>query len=339
MVTKSQNRNIVLALIVLLIVIAAVATIGFLVLGRSPEIIQGQVDVTEYRVSSKVPSRVLKLLVKEGDYVQVGDTVAIMDAPDVQAKLSQAEAAEAAASAVSEKAQRGTRYEQVQGAYELLQKAKAGLDIAEKSYGRLNRLYNEGVVSAQKRDETYANYKAMLASVKAAQSQYDMAVNGAQKEDKEAAAAQVMRAKGAVKEVNSYVKETVLTVETAGEVTEVFPEVGELVGTGAPIMNIEVLDDMWGTFNVREDQLKDLAKGKEFSAYVPAFDRDLKMKVYYVKDLGSFAAWKATKTTGQFDLRTFEVRAHPMEKIAGLRPGMSLVLQKNRDNHLSPFRK
>jgi HlyD family secretion protein len=221
----------------------------------------------------------------------------------------------------------------------LLQKAKAGLDIAEKSYGRLNRLYNEGVVSAQKRDETYANYKAMLASVKAAQSQYDMAVNGAQKEDKEAAAAQVMRAKGAVKEVNSYVKETVLTVETAGEVTEVFPEVGELVGTGAPIMNIEVLDDMWGTFNVREDQLKDLAKGKEFSAYVPAFDRDLKMKVYYVKDLGSFAAWKATKTTGQFDLRTFEVRAHPMEKIAGLRPGMSLVLQKNRDNHLSPFRK
>jgi HlyD family secretion protein len=337
MAAKSQNRNIVLALIVLLIVIAAVATIGFLVLGKSPEVIQGQVDVTEYRVSSKVPSRVLKLLVKEGDYVEAGDTVAIMDAPDVQAKLTQAEAAEQAASAISQKAQNGTRYEQVQGAYELLQKAKAGLDIAEKSYGRVNRLYTEGVMSAQKRDEAYANYKAMEASVKAAQSQYDMAVNGAQKEDKEAAAAQVNRAKGAVKEVNSYIKETVLTVETAGEVTEVFPEVGELVGTGAPIMNIEVLDDMWGTFNVREDQLKDLAMGKEFSAYVPAFGRNIKLKVYYLKDLGSFAAWKATKTTGQFDLRTFEVRARPMEKLSGLRPGMSLVIQKDKNNNLKPF--
>lgn len=337
MAAKSQNRNIVLALIVLLIVIAAVATIGFLVLGKSPEVIQGQVDVTEYRVSSKVPSRVLKLLVKEGDYVEAGDTVAIMDAPDVQAKLTQAEAAEQAASAISQKAQNGTRYEQVQGAYELLQKAKAGLDIAEKSYGRVNRLYTEGVMSAQKRDEAYANYKAMEASVKAAQSQYDMAVNGAQKEDKEAAAAQVVRAKGAVKEVNSYIKETVLTVETAGEVTEVFPEVGELVGTGAPIMNIEVLDDMWGTFNVREDQLKDLAMGKEFSAFVPAFGRNIKLKVYYLKDLGSFAAWKATKTTGQFDLRTFEVRARPMEKLNGLRPGMSLVIQKDKDNNLKPF--
>ena len=232
-----------------------------------------------------------------------------------------------AASAVAQMAQNGARKEQVQAAAQLYEQAKAGLEIAEKSYNRIQRLFDEGVVSAQKRDEVYANYKAMEAQMKAAQSQYDMAVNGARMEDKMAAAAQVGRAKGAVNEVNSYIHETVQIAQMEGEVADIYPKVGELVGTGSPIMSIAVMDDMWGTFNVREDQLGDMKVGSEFTAYVPAFKKDVKMKVYYLKDQGSYAVWKATKANGQYDLRTFEVKARPVEKLDGLRPGMSLIIK------------
>ena len=309
-------------------VVIIVALIGYLALDRDPDVIQGQVEVTEYRVSSKVPGRILELRVKEGDYVKAGDTLAIIDAPEVRAKMEQAQSAQSAAAALELKAQNGARKEQIQGAYSVLQQAKAGFEIAEKSYNRIQRLYDEGVMSAQKRDEVYANYKAMEAQMKAAQSQYDMAVNGARMEDKLAAAAQVGRAKGAVNEVTSYIHETVQIAQKEGEVSDVYPKVGELVGTGSPIMSIAMMDDMWGTFNVREDQLDGMQVGSELTVFVPAFNKDVKMKVYFMKDQGSYAVWKATKANGQYDLKTFEVKARPVEKIEGLRPGMSLIIKK-----------
>ena len=324
---KRQHNNILLAILGFATVVVIVALIGFFALDRDPDIIQGQVEVTEYRVSSKVPGRILELRVKEGDYVKVGDTLAILDAPEVRAKMEQARSAENAAAALELKAQNGARKEQIQGAFSVLQQAKAGYEIAEKSYQRIQRLFDEGVVSAQKRDEVYANYKAMEAQMKAAQSQYDMAVNGARMEDKMAAAAQVGRARGAVNEVNSYIHETVQIAQMEGEVSDVYPKVGELVGTGSPIMSIAVMDDMWGTFNIREDQLNGMKVGSEFTAFVPAFNKDVKMKVYYLKDQGSYAVWKATKANGQYDLKTFEVKARPVEKLEGLRPGMSLIIK------------
>lgn len=327
MSAKSQHNNILLAILGFSAVVAIVALIGFFALGRDPEFIQGQVEVTEYRVSSKVPGRILEIRVKEGDYVKVGDTLAILDAPEVRAKMEQARSAENAAAAQEEMARNGARQEQIQGAYQLLQQATAGLEIAEKSYNRVQRLFDEGVMSAQKRDEAYANYKAMEAQVKAAQSQYDMARNGARREEKAAAAAMVGRAKGAVNEVNSYISETVQLAQMEGEVTDIFPKVGELVGTGSPIMSVAVMSDLWGTFNVREDQLNGLAVGKTFTAYVPAFSKNIEMKVYYMKDQGSYAVWKATKANGQYDLKTFEVKARPVEKMEGLRPGMSLIIK------------
>ncbi len=325
---KTQHKNILLTVAAFTVVVVIIAVIGTLVFKSEPEIIQGYVEVSEYRVSSKVPGRVLELRVKEGDYVNVGDTLAIIDAPDVKAKLAQAESAESAASAMDQMANNGARREQINGAYALLQQAKAGLEIAQKSYNRVQRLYDEGVMSAQKRDEAFANYKAIEAQVKAAQSQYDMAVNGARREEKMAAAAQVNRAKGAVQEVNSYVSETMQTAQKAGEVSDVYPKEGELIGTGSPIMSVSLLDDMWGTFNVREDQLDGMRIGSVITAYAPAFKKDIKMKVYYIKDQGSYATWKATKANGQYDLKTFEVKARPVTKVEGLRPGMSLVLKK-----------
>ena len=325
---KTQHNNILLAVVGFVAVVIIVALIGFFALDRDPDIMQGQVEVSEYRVSSKVPGRILELRVKEGDYVKAGDTLAILDAPEVRAKMEQARSAENAASALELKAQNGARKEQIQGAFSVLQQAKAGLEIAEKSYNRVQRLFDEGVISAQKRDEAYANYKAMEAQCKAAQSQYDMAVNGARMEDKLAAAAQVGRARGAVQEVNSYIHETVQIAQREGEVTDIYPKVGELVGTGSPIMSIAMMDDMWGTFNVREDQLNGMQEGSEFTVFVPAFNKEVKMKVYHLKDQGSFAVWKATKANGQYDLKTFEVKARPVEKLEGLRPGMSLVIKK-----------
>ncbi len=325
---KKQHNNILLAILGFATVVVIVALIGFIALDRDPDVMQGQVEVEEYRVSSKVPGRILELRVKEGDYVKAGDTLAILDAPEVRAKMTQAQSAEEAAAALEQKARNGARKEQVQGAFQLLQQAKAGLEIAEKSYQRVQRLFDEGVMSAQKRDEAYAQYKAMEAQCKAAQSQYDMALNGAREEDKLAAAAQVARARGAVQEVNSYIGETVQVAQMAGEVSDIYPKVGELVGTGSPIMTISIMDDMWGTFSIREDQLKDIAIGTELSVYVPAFDKDIKMKVYYMKDQGSYAVWKATKANGQYDLKTFEVKARPVEAFDGLRPGMSLILKQ-----------
>ena len=328
MSSKKQQNNILLAVFAFILVIAAVAVIGYLTIDKEDTIIQGQVEVTEYRVSSKVPGRILELRVKEGDFVHKGDTLAILDAPEVRAKKVQAESARNAASALNEMADNGAREETIKGAFELLQQAKAANDIARKTYARINNLYNEGVVTAQRRDEALAAVEATDAQVRAAQSQYDMARHGTRHEERKAASAQVSQASGAIMEVNSYINETVQVAQMDGEVSEVYPKIGELVGTGSPIMTIAVMTDMWGTFNVREDLLEGLKIGDEMTAFSPAFKKDITMKVYYIKDLGSYSVWKATKASGEYDVKTFEVKARPTSKIDGLRPGMSLIIRK-----------
>lgn len=326
---NSQKNNIVLSLVALACIIAIVCVIGIFTFNENkPETIQGQAEVSEYRISSKVPGRIREIRVKEGQKVNAGDTLALLEAPDIEAKLSQAEAVRTAATAQNEKAMKGAREEEIQGAYEIWQKSKSGLDIMEKSYKRMENLFKEGVVTEQKRDEAKAQYDAAVATERAALSQYNMAKNGAEKEIKEMAAAQVRQAEGVVAEVNSYINETVLIATTAGEVSEIFPMVGELVGTGAPIMNIAVMSDMWTSFNVREDLLQKLSVGAHIKGYVPALDKDIELTVTYIKDLGSYAAWKATKANGQYDLKTFEVRAVPMSPVENLRPGMSVILDK-----------
>lgn len=327
MENKSQKNSIVLAILGFTAVVVIAGMIGYFTLGKADDVIQGEIEVSEYRVSSKVPGRILELRVKEGDYVHAGDTLAILDAPEVEAKKTQAESAEDAATAMKAMADNGARRQQIQGAFELWQQAKAGLEISKKTYDRVQRLFNEGVMSAQKRDEAFAAYKAYEAQERAAKSQYDMAREGARKEERAAAAAQVNRAKGAVQEVSSYINETVQIAQVEGEVSDIYPKVGELVGTGSPIMSISIMSDVWGTFNVREDQLNGLKIGSEFTAFSPAFKKDIKMKVYYIKDQGSYAVWKATKSNGQYDLKTFEVKARPVGKLDGLRPGMTLVMK------------
>lgn len=329
MSAKSQHNNILLAIIGFATVVILVAIIGFFTLGKKPEIVQGEIEVSEYRVSSKLPGRILELRVKEGDYVRVGDTLAILEAPEVNAQEKAAAAQQQAAAAMSDMADKGARKEQIQAAYQLWQQALAAADIAQKSYERVQNLFDQGVMSAQKRDEAFAGYKAREAQVKAAKSQYDMAKNGARKEEKRAAKKQAQAAEGAANVVRSLLRETVQISNVEGEVSSIYPKEGELVGTGSPIMSISIMKDLWGTFNIREDQLNGMKVGDTFKAYAPAFNKEINMKVFYIKDQGSYAVWKATKTNGQYDLKTFEVKARPTQKFEGLRPGMSLVIKES----------
>src|ERR1035437_4332923 len=326
---KKKNKDLRTGLIALIIVVILIFIVGLIINRPEPIIIQGEADASEIRISGKITGRINKFNVEEGSQVHMGDTLVIIDSPELSAKLEQANAAENAAQAQNKKAIKGARKEQIMGAFEMWQKAQVGVDISKKSYDRVQRLFDKGVVTAQKRDEAEAQYKTAVATANAAKSQYDMAKNGAESEDKEAALALVDRAKGAVNEVKSYFKEITLTSPINGEVTDVYPKRGELVGAGAPIMSIVDLNDIWFTFNVREDLLGELKMGKTFKVKVPALNNQIvEVKVTYIKALASYATWKATKTTGQFDVKTFEVRARPTTKVENLRPGMTALFEE-----------
>ncbi|MBM6993739.1 MAG: efflux RND transporter periplasmic adaptor subunit [Prevotella sp.] len=328
MSAKTQHNNILLAILGLIIVVVTVGLIGFFTLGKTDDIIQGEVEVSEYRVSCKLPSRLVEMRVKEGDYVHVGDTLAILEMPEINAQQKVAEATEGATEALSSLAEAGARKEQIQSAYQLMQQAMAAEEIARKSYTRMQNLYDEGVMSAQKRDEAFAAFKAAEAQVQVMKSQYELAKSGAREQEKAVARKNAQAAKSAVDVVKSVLREMVQVSNVEGEVSSIYPKVGELVGMGSPIMSISVMSDIWGTFNIREDQLKGMKVGDTFTAYSPAFSKDVKMKVYYIKDEGSYAVWKATKSNGQYDLKTFEVKARFVNKFDGLRPGMSLIVKK-----------
>ncbi len=326
---SSKKNYLIPSIVILAGVVGLSAVLGFFAFQDKPEYLQGQAEVTEYRVSSKVPGRIAKIYVKEGQLVKAGDTLALLEAPDIDAKLAQARAAEAASEAQSRKAEKGARQEQIAAAYEMWKKAQAGAEIARQTFARVKRLHEQGVMTAQKLDEATANLKASEATEKAARAQYDLARNGAEREDKEAAAALVSRAQGAVEEVNAYRKETVLTAAADGEVTDIFPSIGELVGTGAPVMNIARMDDPWVTFHLREDLLPQLQRGSRVEATVPALQgRKVVLHIDTWRDMGSYAVWKATKMTGEFDRKTFEVKATFTQPVEGLRPGMSVLVER-----------
>ncbi len=328
---KEKEGSLLLGVVALLAVIIIVALVGILALEPEKILVQGEAEAAEYRVSGKVPGRVEMYLVEEGEQVRKGDTLVIIYSPEVEAKKDQALAARRMAEAVNDKAKNGAQPEQIEGAYELYQKALAGEEIYRKSYERVQRLFEKGVVSEQKRDEVEAQYKAASATVKAAKSQYDMALSGARAEDKEAARAQVARVDGMLKELAAAEAERYLLSPCDGEVSECFPKVGELVGQGSPVMAILDLTDVWFTFSVREDMLEGFRKGSQIDVRIPALgeDKTYPVVVTYIKAMGTYATWRTTKQNGGYDVRTFDVKCRPVTPIDGLRPGMTaLVMEK-----------
>ena len=325
---EKKSYNLVIGIVALIVIILLIAIIGYFVSKPKPLMIQGEAEASEYRVSGKVPGRIEELYVKEGQMVHKGDTVALIDSPEVRAKLAQANAIKAVASSQSRKVQNGARKEQIAGAYELYQQALVQEDVMKKSFDRIQKLYDQKVIAAQKYDEVKAKYDASVAQTKAAKSQYDMAVNGAREEDKAAAKALVDQADGALMEVESYLSELYLTAPADGIISALFPKVGELVGQGAPVASVTDLNDVWFTFNVREDYLHGMKQGDKITVIIPALDgKEVPATINYVAVRESYATWKATKETGMYDAKTFEVRAVPDVTVDGIRPGMSAIVK------------
>ena len=321
----AKDKSLILAILVTLLVIAALAVAGLVFVKQGPDTVQGQCDATEVRVSGKLPGRVVEIFVQEGQHVEAGDTLIHIHSSLAEAKLSQAKAMVEVASATNQKVDAGTRHQIIAGALDLWEQAQAASGITKKTYDRMQKLFEEGVISEQKRDEAKAAYEAAVAGEKAAKSQYELALDGAQKEDKEAAMAMVQAAKGGVNEVDAVLEDQYLTAPCAGQITVIYPNVSELVATGAPLMSLQK-DDHWAVFNVRENMLKDIRLGESIKVKIPALDVETTMRVYYIRDLGTYANWQATKSTGDYDARTFEVKARPEKPIKDFRPGMSVIL-------------
>ena len=326
---QKENKALLVALSVVVIACIILAIVGFLFLNKPADIIEGQADATSVRISGKLPGRVMDIYVSEGDMVHAGDTLVHIHSSLAEAKLMQAEGMETVARTQDRKVDAGTRIQIINSARGLVEQAEAAVTITKKTYDRLQNLYSEGVISEQKRDEAKAAYDAAVAGRDAAKSQLELAIAGAQKEDKESAAAMVNVAKGGVAEVQSMLEDQYLVAPCDGQIDQIYPEVSELVMLGAPIMSLLKTSDKWMTFNVREDLLKDMPLGGEIEVMIPALDKKkVKAKIYYSRDLGSYATWQATKATGQWDSKTFEIKARPLEDLPELRPGMTVVYFK-----------
>lgn len=324
--TTKEERSLMISLGIIIAAIILLAIVG-LVLVKSPDdFVQGQAEATSIRISGMLPGRVSQLYVTEGDRVSAGDTLVHIHSSLLEAKLMQAQGVEAAAAAQNAKIDNGTRSQIIQSAYQLWQEAIAARDIAQKTFDRMQNLYEQNVISAQKRDEAQAALNVATAAEKAARSQYELAIAGPQQEDKASAAAMKTAAQGSVKEVESILQDQYLTAPCDGEIDEIYPNIGELVATGAPIMNLLKTDDTWVSFNVREEMLNNLPIGKEITIMIPALGKmETQATVFYSKDRGTYAIWRATKPNGEWDSRTFQIKARPVTSMPALRPGMTVI--------------
>ncbi|WP_300709515.1 efflux RND transporter periplasmic adaptor subunit [Limnohabitans sp.] len=315
---------------VTLVTIGAVAVLGLgLWKAQQPgaEAFQGQMEVQEVDVASKVSARIADILVKEGDVITVGSPLIRLDSPEVTAKLAQATAAQEAAQATAAKVQKGARPQEVEIARLNWQRAQAAADLSQASFKRIEGLARDGLIAAQKRDEAEANFKAARDQALAAQAQYEMARDGARSEDKQAAAAQARQLAGVVAEVQAAKAETELKSPVAGEVVKVLGRVGEISPQGVPVVTVANMADQWVVLNVREDKLDKFGVGKEFDGTLPALKgRKVRFKVYRAAVMPDFATWRATRSDQGFDIKTFEVRARPSQVIEGVRPGMSVLV-------------
>ena len=321
-----KRNNVIGILVTALVIILAVVLVSWYLDRRTPMLIQGTVECTTYKASSKVPGRIDDMKVEEGERVEKGQLLYTLSTPELDAKLQQAQAVKSAASALDQAALAGARVQQIEAAMNMWQKAQAGLELARKTLDRVQNLYNQGVIPAQKLDEATANYQAMEATAQAAKAQYNLAMDGARKEDKEAAAARVRQAEGAVSEVESYIRDAMVYSPVTGEVSTIIAEQGELVGSGYPVVAILDMSDMWVTFNVEETMLPGIKTGMHFTGHVPALDADVELKVTYIAPQADFATWAATRTQGGFDIRTFAIKAKPVSEVENMRPGMSVLV-------------
>ena len=292
------------------------------------ERLQGQIEAQSYSVSSKVPGRIETVAVKKGQTLSKGALAFTIVSPELEAKLQQAKAGEAAAGALAQEAENGARAQQIAAAKDQWLKAKSAAQLYQKTFARVDNLYRDGVVSLQKRDEAQTRAQTAQLTQSAAWQQYQLALEGARAEQKLAAREKAKMAAGAVAEVQAYTAELQVLSPAGGEVTQVLLQPGELASQGFPVVTLTDMSDAWALFHVREDRLKDFQLGQEFSARIPALGEEpYRFRVTHVAVLGDFATWRATDSQQGFDMRSFEVEARPVEPIPQLRVGMSVLVE------------
>jgi HlyD family secretion protein len=293
-----------------------------------PQTVQGQIEAQQYAVSSKVPGRIAAVHVSKGDTVKQGQLVFTLESPELDAKMAQAAASREAAAAMAEAVEKGARRQQVAAAENQWRQAKAAADLAEKTFVRIDSLFRDGVMAAQKRDEAQAQFTAARHGAEAAYQAYTLAVEGARQEEKEAAAARVRIAEGAEREVRALAADTTIHSPHDGEVEQLLLQAGELAPQGFPVVTLVDMDDAWAVFHVREDLLRHFPKDAEITATVPALgDKEHSFRVTRVAAMGDFATWRATDAGKGYDMRSFEIEARPLAPIAGLRAGMSVLVR------------
>ncbi|PWK14040.1 HlyD family secretion protein [Psychrobacter immobilis] len=301
-----------------------------------PEIVtlQGQMQMQQTSIAAKVPGRIAKILVTEGDAVTVGQQLIEMDSPEINAKINQALAGKQMAQSQLDKAENGARPQEIAQAKAAWQANKAASDLAENTYQRVNRLYEEGLMARQKRDEAYAQYLATQDQTEAARLQYDLAKEGARSEDKSAATAQVAQVDAQLEEALVAKEEANLKSPIAGIVDNVIVSAGEVIGQGVPILTLVNTDEQWVVLNVTESYLNQFAIGQQFTGTIPALSSANKpytkqFTVYATSTLSDFATWRPTNNDDGFDVRTFEVKARPTTPDARIRSGMSVIVRVN----------
>jgi len=325
---KSSNKVLVLVLVLVLALVVWVAFTFYKAYQPKAVVLQGQIDAQTYNISSKLPGRISEVFVRKGDSVEVGDAIFSLSSPEVDAKLKQAEAAKDAAGAQKTQANNGARKQEVQAAHDQWQKAKAAEALMLSTYKRIETLYKQGVISEQKRDEVYTQYRAAKYTSNAAKQMASMAKEGARVEIKAAASAQERVYEAKVDEVNVYKKESKQYSFHKGQVTQILIHEGELSPTGFPVVSIVDIEESWAKFAVREDYLKEFTKEKTFSVKIPALGSEsYEFRVTNIAVMGEYATWKATENGKGFDMRSFEVELHPTKAIQNLRVGMSVLLE------------
>lgn len=323
-----MKRTIYIIIVLILLIVGIVTLVRYFSRVNRP-VIQGIVECRSYRASSKLAGRIDSMYVAEGDMVNEGEALYTISTPELDAKLKQVSALKAEAEAINNEVDMGARKEQIVAVRSLWQKALTGLNLAEASYERIKNLYDKGIVPRQQYDEALANYKAMQATVDATKAEYDLVVEGATRQQREAVEAKVSEAQGGVDEVRSYLKDATIYAPVSGRVSSIMAEAGELVGSGMPVVTILDTRHCWVTFNIKEDRLSGVKLGHRFKGYIPALDTKSEFEVYYISSEADFATWGATRARGGFDIRSFEVRAHTVETLDIL-PGMSVVVYGDR---------
>lgn len=313
------------SLIVAIIAVIAMVVIIYFAYQPSTIILQGEVESNRVDVAARVQGRVNQFNYDVGDDVKQGEVLLTLSNPALLAQLATAEAQLKVAMASRDNTY-STRPETIDVQKAQLDKAKSDLDLAQTSYERINRLAKNGTVSKQSYDESFNQYQAAIKAYEAAKANLSLAENGSSVEQKKLADVQVEQSEAALTQVKADVNELTLVSPINGQITTRVAETGQLYSPGTPLYSIIDLNDIWFTFNIREDLLGNLKVGDMFQVRVPALNNQIiDVKVTVLNALGQYANWQATKATGDFDLKTFEMRAKPINKVSGLRPGMSVT--------------